>query len=592
MNFEIAFVLILILAVLVVLGLDWLPASGTAVLAMLILTIAGIITPEQAVRGFAHPATVTVAAMFVLSAGLLKTGVLDSLSDWLGRLYRRNFMLGLTGMMLFIGVISGFINNTAAVAILMPVVLRAAADADLSPSRLLMPLSFASMLGGVCTLLGTSTNILTSSIAEEHGLPAFGVFEFAPLGLVIFTAGLAYMLAAGIRLIPIRKVKSELTADFGMREYLTDIQVLPAAASVGGLLEDSPLLRELEVECLEIFRDGKSISPGARATRLAAGDVLRVACDVERLRAIQQRNGFRVFGGEPLNDADLVSDDYALVEAVVAPNSPLVGRTVAESRILKNYDARLLALGRGRRVKHTDLKETNLAAGDTLLIRIARNRLPDVQSDAAFVVVSPLDLPLIRRRQVFSALGIIAAVVLLAAFDLLPIMVAAVAGGVAMVLSGCISEREAYETIEWKIVFLLAGILSLGTALEESGGTTYLARLIELYFSPMGPTYVLGALMVLTVLLTSVISNNATAALLAPVAIGLAEAMGLSARPFLVAVTFGASLSFLTPIGYQTNTFIYGPGKYRFQDFLIVGTPLNVILIVLAVLLIPMLWPF
>ncbi|MCR9141963.1 MAG: SLC13 family permease [bacterium] len=600
MSYEIAFVFILMGAFLLVLALELVRPDTAALSAMALLMLTGVLEPRSAVQGFANPATLTVAAMFVLSAGLLKTGAVNFVAELLGGFFERNFWLGLVGMMAVIGVVSGFINNTAAVAIFLPLVLRAANQAGVSPSKLLMPLSFASMFGGVCTLIGTSTNILVNSIAVERGLPAFGMFEFAPLGLAIFAVGSVYLIFAVAFLIPERrKARAEnLTEDFGMGPYLTDVELRPQASSVGRPFGECPLHEESDLEVLAVFRAGRRLTELNPDTLLRAGDVLRVRCDVRRMREIQERSGLMILGaGRRLDDRDLTSAEGTLVEAVIAPNSDLAGETLGEVRFLKDYNANILAIGRRGQIVHASLDRVRLGPGDTLLLHVAPENINDLKRDANFVVAAEVEFSrpeaAERRAKLWPAVAIVFGVVVAAATGVVSILTAAIAGAVAMILLGIVRADEAYrEAIDWQVVFLLAGVLSLGLALRETGGADLLARLIREYLGAYGPTAVLSAIFFLAFMMTNVISNNASAAILAPIAITLAESMQIDSRPFLMAVTFAASLAFMTPIGYQTNTFIYGPGRYRFSDFMKVGTPLNLILWLLATLLIPVIWPF
>ncbi|MEQ9367327.1 MAG: SLC13 family permease, partial [Leptospirales bacterium] len=545
MNYEILFVLALMIAFLIVLAFELLRPDTAALTAMAFLMLSGVLEPRAAVQGFANPATLTVAAMFVLSAGLLKTGAVNFVAEILGRYFERNFWSGMIAMMGVIGLVSGFINNTAAVAIFLPLVLRAANQAGVSPSKLLMPLSFASMFGGVCTLIGTSTNILVNSIAVERGLPAFGMFEFAPLGLAIFVVGCVYLLFAVAYLIPERrKARAEnLTGDFGMGPYLTDVRLTSGATAVGRRFGDCPLHEEEDLEILAVYRKGEQITRLNPDTVLRAGDVLRVHCDVRRVRAIRDRRGLAILGAKELADGDLVSNEGTLVEAVIAPNSALAGETLSEARFLKEYNASILAIGRRGKIVHARLDRVRLGPGNTLLVRVAPENLNDLKSDPNFVVAAEVAARethgVARRKKLWPAVAIVFGVVVAASTGALSILTAAVAGAVGMILFGIVRAEEAYkDAIDWEVVFLLAGVLSLGLALQESGGAAWLAQMIQNHLGEFGPTAVLSAIFFLTFMMTNVISNNASAAILAPIAITLADSMDVSSRPFLMAVTF------------------------------------------------------
>ena len=587
-----AIVLVILVAAVVLFATEKLPVDLIALLVMAALLLSRIISPEEGISGFSSTATVTVGAMFVLSAGLFKTGAVNFFGSALVTIGRHNFWLSVVTTMLMIGAMSAFINNTAAVAIFLPIVLGVARDTKVSPSKLLMPLSFASMFGGVCTLIGTSTNILVSSIAERHGQPPFTMFEFSPLGVVMFGVGTLYMMTVGVRLIPDRRAAGDLTQTFGMGEYLTDIVLLPEAKSVGHSLKDSPLVHDLDIDIIEVRREGRPLTVPAPETILQAGDVLRVRCSVERVRQLQERVGVVLKPGIKWRDEVLESSEAVLVEAVIAPSSSLDGKSLKQTGFRENFGATVLAIRHRGQLLHEKLAATSLHAGDALLIEVKRDHLARLKQDRAFVVVSEVGLPEFRKRKVVPALVIVFAVVATATLNVFPIVVSAVIGAAFLVLTGCITLDEAYKAIEWKVIFLLAGVLTLGIALEKTGAALLISSAITGTFGKWGLVAMVSAFYLLTSLLTEMMSNNATAALLAPIAIATAETLGVSPRPFLMAVTFAASASFMTPVGYQTNTLIYGPGQYKFADFLRVGAPLNLIFWALSSLLIPVFWPF
>lgn len=592
MSFEIAFVLIILLSAVVLFATERLPVDLAALMVMAVLLLSGVLSIQEGISGFSNEATVTVAAMFVLSAGLFKTGAVNYVGARLAAAGKKNFWVALTLLMIGIGAISAFINNTAAVAIFLPIVLGMARDTKVSPSKLLIPLSFASIFGGVCTLIGTSTNILVSSIAVRYGEAPFRMFEFAPLGLVMFGLGVLYMILLGVRLIPNRRRPEDLTQNYGMGHYLTEIVLRPEAQSVGKILGDSALIRDLDLDIIEVLRENRPLRPLTPWTILSAGDVLRVRCDVEKIRQLQEREGITLRSDVKLWDKDLKSDEATLVESVIAPNSVLEGKTLSRVRFRHHFGATALAIRHRGEVMHENLEGTPLRSGDVLLIRIKRDDLEDLKADPAFVIVSEVGLPEFRTRKILPALAIVAGVVAAAAMNLLPIATAAIVGSILLVVLGCITMEEAYKAIDWKVIFLMAGVLVLGVALEKSGAARLTSEVLLSTVGTWGPTATVSAFYLLGFLLTETISNTATAALLAPIAIATSQALGVDARPFLMAVTFAASASFMTPVGYQTNTLIFGAGQYKFADFLRVGTPLNLLFWLVATLLIPRFWPF
>ena len=590
MTIEIFLVLMLVAAAVALFASEKLPVDLVALLLMAVLLLSGLVSPEEGIAGFSNTATVTVAAMFVISAALFRTGAVETLGQLSARVFRYNLWAGLAVMMLTVGVLSAFINNTPVVAIFMPIVLTVSASIQVSPSKILMPLSFASMFGGVCTLIGTSTNILVSSIAERSGYAPFSMFEFSKLGVLFFAAGTAYMLLYGVRHIPARREAADLTRQYGMGRYLTEIVLQEGAKSVGATVAQCPLVTEVGVEILEIDRgDLRMVIPSAH-TVLEAGDLLRVVGDVEKIKALAERQGINL-RAEKFRDQDLATEDRLLVEAVVAPGSDLAGQTLKSTRFRNTFGANVLAIRHRGTVRHENLGDTVLQAGDVLLTEIRRDHLPALQSSEAFVMVSEVALPKFRTSKVPIAVAIVAGVIVTAATGILPIVVSAIAGCVLLVLTGCITLDESYRAIDWKVIFLLAGALTLGAALEKSGAAALLAGGLVKGAGILGPIAVVSAFYLLTSVLTEAMSNNATAVLLAPIAIGAAQVMEVDPRPLLMAVTFAASASFMTPVGYQTNTMIYGVGQYKFRDFLRIGTPLNIMFWIMATVLIPVFWP-
>lgn len=588
MSLEIFLVLGLVLSAVILFATERLSVDLTAMIIMGTMLLSGIITPEDAIGGFSNPATVTVGAMFILSAGLFKTGAVNILGEGLSRVGRINFWLLLATMMLLVGGLSAFLNNTAAVAIFLPVVLGIAKECGFPAARLLMPLSFASMFGGVCTLVGTSTNILVSSIAERHGLQPFGMFETSALGLIFFGAGALYLMLVGVRMIPVRNGNAEPGSLFGSGDYQIEIVLGPQARSVGTLLAASPLLQDVTIKGVDVFRDDHRLEEPPDRLLLEAGDQLRVRCDLENFHKLRERRGIALRQGE----GSVMDEEALLVEAVVAPGSTLDGRSLKQARFRTRYGLTALAVRHRSRIMREHLEEIQLKAGDVLLFEVAPTQLDMLREGRSFVLVSQVDLPVFRKSRMLTALAIVAGVVLAAATGAVPIVAGAIVGCVLMVLSRCLTLEEAYSSINWQVIFLLAGVLTLGTALETTGAARLIGGFLVESLGSLGPVALVSGLYLATSLLTELMSNNATAALLAPIAIAAAESLGIDSRPLLMAITFAASASFMTPVGYQTNTLIYGPGQFRYVDFLRVGTPLNILFWILATVFIPRFWPF
>ena len=548
----------------------------------------GLATPEEALAGFSNSATVTVAAMFVLSAGLDRTGTLIPLSNWISSLIRtRGAVVSLLALTTVTGIVSAFINNTAAVAIFLPAVMSATKEAKVSPSRFLLPLSFVSMAGGTITLIGTSTNLLVNGVAISHGIEGFGFFEFAPLGLTLLAVSLVYSITLGLRLTPERRRPQDLTEEFEMGSFLSALSVNPEGSTVRHTLKTSGL-RRLKGDVLALKRSNieRKVSEDEI---LEADDALTVRVEEpELLEKTRDKIGVSV-SDQKLTDRDLEGAQAILVEATVSSSAE--GSTLRATDVKKTFDAVPLAVSRRGRLTHRELEDLPLKGGDTILFQVERDRVDQLRLAGAFLVLSQEEKRT-RPKHAVGAVLIVLGVVLIAALKVAPIVVSATIGALLMVLSGCLKTEDAYRAIDWKVIFLLAGMLSLGSAMETTGAATVFADAILGGIRHLGPQVVLGVLYIVTTLLTAGMSNNATAALLAPVAISMAHTMSVSPRPFLVAVAFAASACFSSPIGYQTNLMVYGPGRFKFIDFLKVGGPLNLIFLIVSVLVIPLIWKF
>ena len=567
------------------------PLGLAALLIAGLLMASGILTPAEGLSGFSSPATITITAMFVLSEGLRRTGALDLVGRFfihLGKVHQRKALML---MMLTVGVISAFINNTAAIAIFIPVVLKVAEEMRVSPSKLLMPISFTSMFGGACTLIGTSTNILVSSIAESHGLQGFAMFELTPLGLVFFGVGFIFLMGIGVRLIPRRRDIREQTGTYDLHRYLTDVVMDAGGDLVGKSLKDSELYRKLDLDVLQVIRDGKRVPGNAEEIVLKAGDVLRVRGGVEEIKKLFLREDLKITTSEQWLQPDLEQTETGLMEAVIAPDSSLERKRIDRVDFKLRFNAVPLAIQRGGRIRHEDLGATRLHAGDCLLLAVDADQTERLQQNRSFVLATQVPMPHYRREKMPIALLVMGGVVAATTLNLAPVVVNAVLGVVVLVLAGCLTNEEAYRAVNWEVVLLLAGVIPLGLAMDKTGAAQVLAEQVTATLGTWGPHAVLSGFLLLTMLLTEIMNNQASAALLAPMVIQVATDMGVDPRPFLMAVTYGASLSFMTPVGYQTNTLVYGPGQYRFTDFTRVGIWLNLLFWTLGSWLIPVLWP-
>jgi di/tricarboxylate transporter len=555
------------------------------------LLVLGLLNVSQALYGFANQATATIAAMFILSAGLARTGAIQWVAHRIEKLTDRGERWLILTLCLVVAVLSAFIVNTAVVAIFIPVAIVLAKGHNLTSSRVLMPLSFASQFGGVCTLVGTSTNILVSAIAVDKGMPPLGFFELTPLGVVMLLVGIIYMITVGYWLLPKRRGEIEKVDKYRLDDYLTELLVTDSSSLIGKTWEKSKISREGKVELSNLLREKKAISRPAR-TKIRPGDLLLLHGNVSTVMELKDEYGLDLRKNVKVRDQQLSSYDLRLNEVLIPPRSNLIGRTLRTSDFFRRYRSAILGIQRRGKVIRERLDDIRLESGDTLLVQGHKDDVSRLLNSTNVIVTNELTELHFRRDKAIVALFIILMVVILVVFNILPLLLAAIIGAAGMIAGRCLTVDEAYEAIDWKIVFLLGGIIPLGLALEQNGVALWLTDLILKPLRNFGPVMVLAAMYLMTTILTQALSNNATAVVLAPIALSVAASMGVDARPFLVAVTVAASTSFATPVGYQTNTMIFSPGGYRFSDFARVGGPLNLIFFGLAVLLIPVIWHF
>jgi di/tricarboxylate transporter len=564
------------------------PIDFVALLVLGTLLMLGLITPQEGISGFSNPATVTVAAMFILSRGLQKTGATAVVGQLMVR-FGRSYLTALVVIMGTITVLSAFVNNTAAVAVFIPLVMVVANRRKIAASRLLIPLSYASQFGGVCTLIGTSTNLLVSSISDQAGYGAFSMFEFSRMGLILFVTGVLFFLLFGRWLLPERKAQ-ELAVTYQLGEYITELRVAANSPLVGKSVLESRLGEDHDVTVLRLLHVTKAVWAPLRQA-VQGGDVLLVRGRIRELMRLRDSAKLELNVEFKLRDETLQTEDLRLVQALVAPGSDLIGNTLKELDFRNRYKALVLAIQRRGEPIRDKLNSVRLRLGDAVLIQAHEAQITNLRNDKNFIVLDEVPGVALRHKAPL-VLGILAAVVGLAAFDVLPILVTALLGCLAMVLTRCLRLEEAYHAINWHVIFLLAGILPLGIAMQKSGAAGFIAGRAVGMVGEMGPVAVLAVVYLMTSVMTDTMSNNAAAVLLAPIAISTAEQIGVDPRPFLMAITFAASTGFSTPVGYQTNTMIYNPGGYRYTDFLRTGVPLSILFWIMSVIFIPRFWSF
>ncbi|MEQ9188506.1 MAG: SLC13 family permease [Cryomorphaceae bacterium] len=561
------------------------------------LVTTGVISPAEGMLGFSNPATMTVAFMFVISGAILKTGSLQYVAGQLTKTFKNHYQRGVVLLMLMVSGVSAFINNTPVVAVMIPVTIQIAKNTNRAASKLLIPISYASIFGGTCTLIGTSTNILVSGIAEQNGLDPFGMFDFAPMGLVFVVVGSLFMIFIGQRLLPTRVESNEAELEESLIDYLAEIEILPDSDLANKSILSSPLVKLLEMEILELRRGSTVMNLPQGDTRLLAGDILKVKCNVAKMKQLKDQLKVRVMPFADDLETDEGDDKNSFVELVIPTNSALEGKTLREFDFRRRYRAAPLAIRHREDVMHDLLQDVRLRSGDVILVEMKTHFLEQWRSNARdqnipFIILSEEGILSFDRKSFAIVISIILGVLVTASTGLLPIVISTMLGVCLLVITGCLNMKEVYRSIQWPIVFLLAGALSLGVAMENSGLAHMIAMTIVDNLHSFGPIAILSGIYLLTSLLTETMSNNATAALIAPIAIATAHQLDVSPVPFLMAVMFAASASFMTPIGYQTNTMIYSAGGYRFRDFLKVGIWINLLFWLLSTLLIPVFFPF
>ena len=592
MTFEMALAFGLLIGALVIFALDIFPIDFVAFGIMALILVLGPIlgvTPEEAISGFSNPATITVLAMFILSAGVYQSGMINLLAVRMIRFAGPGELRQLSTVMLVVSPISAFINNTAAVAILIPSMISLAREYRRAPSKLLMPLSFFSQLAGVVTLIGTSTNILASVLLDREGYGTFGMFEFAPIGLLVFATGASYLLLIGRKLLPERRLETEIAESYQIKEYLSEVIILPDSPLVDKTVIESRLREQFDIHVFEVVRDGRKLAHPLGEKVLQSGDILFIKADSERLLNIKDIEGLAIEPEVRFDDQELKSDQRGLMEVVIGPTSDLIGRTLASSNFRSHYNCTVIASRKHGALIRDHLGQVRLNFGDTLLLRGAKFALEQIKREPGFIVTEEVQLEAFRTEKIPVALAIVAGVVIVAALGQ-PILVTAIVGCVLMVLTGCLKVNELHEAVRLDVIFLLAGVIPLGLALERTGGAELLAGLAAGAADYVSPLILLGIFYAMAMILTELISNNATVVVMVPVAIATAVTLGLDPKAFMLAIMFAASTSFSTPVGYQTNTMVFGPGGYKFLDFIRVGGPLNLLLAIVTPIYIYFVW--
>jgi len=583
---------ILVLAV-VLFATRILPVEASSVLIIVALALSGILTPQEALSGFANQATVTVGAMFVLSAALIKTGALDFLVRLLRDRTQNDPSRVVILLAIVVGTSSAFLNNTPVVVMMIPVVLALSRHGDLKPSRLLLPVSYFSILGGTCTVIGTSTNLLVDQLYRARGGAGFAIFEFAPLGVCYFGLGFLYIFLTFRKLLPERTpLSAMLPADRGAK-FVTELIVGTDAPLVGRSLREILPPDNKDVRLLEIVRGEQVIfAVTALDKAIEPQDSLIVEGTPQGITEFIDRHGVKIASVvEDEKRVQVRSMDLSIAEAVVLPDSPFVGRQVAGLGLNRLYGVKIMAVQRHGRQHRYYLRGMRLRGGDVLLLQADRRGLDALRETGAVMVVEGVEKLMVQRTQAPLALGALLVVVVLATMSVAPLSILAVAGAGILMATSCLRPRDALAALDAPVLFLIAASIPLGLGLEKTGLAQVMVDGMMAVLGDLGPTAVLSGFYLVTTVFSAFVSNNATAVLMAPIGFLVADSMGVDPRPFLVAIAYGASASFATPIGYQTNLIVMGPGGYTFGDYFRFGLPLNLVLWAAATLLIPRFWP-
>lgn len=567
-----------------------------ALLGLLVLVVTGVIIPEDAFLGFSHPAVITVAAVLVISSALIKTGAIDHLVVLLNR-STKSSSVKLIGLMLITAIISGFMNNVGALALIMPIAISVAKDSKISPSNFLMPIAFASLLGGMMTEIGTPPNLIISIYRTQAGMEPFAFFDFAPVGVVMVIVGIAYMALIGWRLIP-HRLSNDDEQLFHIDEYLSEVLVTSKCKMIGKTLREFYTVYKLDVNVIGIIRNGRKIIAPLANEQLVVEDILILKAVPTELTDLVEKTGMTLKGSK-IDDMGLGEDitikDLALVEVVLRGESPLVGRNAVEAQLRNRFNVNLVAVSRKGTSSIRRLKSFKFRPGDILLIQVPESMLQDTYSKLRCLPLAERGVSINTdksKRNQYIALGIFVTSIIMTTFGLLPVQIAFTIAALLMVLFDIITARDFYDAIEWPTIIMLGAFLPVGSALQSSGSSDTIANFLVQFSLNFSPMYTIAALMTLTMLLTNLINNAAAAVLMAPIALSLSSFMGVSPDPFLMSVCVASSSAFLTPIGHQSNMLVMGPGGYQFRDYWKVGLPLSILIIIVGTPLILFVWPF
>lgn len=587
MTLSILLVLGLLVAIIVVFAFEWVSVDMATLILLAVLVVSGILTVDEAFSGFSNEIIIILASIFVLSGALMKGGVLDHLSDVIHRIAGGSRAKILLCVMPVTSLISSFMNNTTTTAVMMPAVLGLGRKSGISPSKVLIPLAYASMLGGTCTLIGTSTNVAASGYVASAGLAPFSMFEFLPIGLAVCVAGILYMVLAGHRLLPDTREEG-YEEQYSIREFLSEVVVTPGSPLAGVALRDSRL-GQMGLQVRAVLRGSRRMDPEP-GLRLEEDDLLLVQTTREGLLQVKETAGIEIRPDLQMGDLDHAAATMRIAEAILMPQSSVVGRTIKELDFRRRFGVMVIAIYRRGHALATRIGGLPLRVGDVLLVQGRPEQLRALADNPDLWILQETEHQPARRRKGLYAVAIFLLAVIASSFDLVPLPIAFLVAALAVIFTRLITMEEAYDLIDWRLLILIAGMTSFGLAMRKTGAAEYLAGLIAGWTGGLPAVFLMLAFAVLTILLTQPMSNAAAALVVLPVAMDTAIKLGHDPRAFAVLVTLAASLSFVTPFE-PSCLIVYGPGRYKFRDFLVCGLPLTAMVVVILLVMVPMIWP-
>ncbi|MFH1907438.1 MAG: SLC13 family permease [Chloroflexota bacterium] len=583
-------VMVILAAAVILFVSERLRVDLIAMMVLITLTLTGLVTIEEAFSGFASPAVITVWAVYIVSGGLFRSGVADTLANFMLRLAGRSYLRLLFVIMATVGIMSSFMNNIGAVAILLPAVVSVARKINVAPSKLLIPMAFTSLLGGQVTLIGTPPNILAASIMETYGgLEPFGFFDFTPMGAIVLVAGILYFMLIGNRLLPSRTPGGQLSEAYHIRDYLSEVRIGEKSALDGKTLPESQLGQRYSLNVVQIQRSEERLLVPSQDPLLTVGDILLVQGSSQNILKASEALDLEAIPEWKFEE--LSQGSQVMVEVTLSPGSHMQGQTLKQSDFRARYGLTVLAIQHRGKSRVSNLADIPLDFGDALLIQGPADRIARLRRDEEFLILETPPMETKRTKKAPLAVLILVGVLLVVSLRILHVSTAMLIGAMLMILTGVLNMDEAYQSIEWKSVFLIAGMLPMGIAMQNSGTALYLAQQIVELVGNWGSVAVLMGIFLMTALITEVMSNTAATVLVVPIAIDAARSIGANPQTFVMAVVIAAATSFLMPIGHQANVLVFGPGGYKFGDYAKVGLWLNIIIFIVVAIFLPLIWP-